>query len=153
MIFFGDFFWFFFGDFFDLVFIFWFYAALMFFCFSGGLIFWFFDGFLMIFWFFYDFFLLGFNWFYSPKWVHFLKFSCNSFFLEYTGWRWWSGTVECHGVEFTALRLVFNRICKSIKKYKRGGLQLQAIHVYRLQFNFLRFYLVFLTVLTYVSTM
>lgn len=89
-----------------------------FFDFLGVLIFGFFDAFLMIFGFFYDFFSGLLLCFYSPKWVQFLKFSCNSFFCDYNGRRWWGDTVECHGVKFTALRLVFNRICKSIKKYK-----------------------------------
>ena len=43
----------------------------------------------------------------------------------------WRSKVTAGG--FEASGLVFNRICKSIKKYKRGGLQLQAIHVCRLQ--------------------
>ena len=58
-----------------------------FFDFLGVFIFGFFDAFLMIFWFFYDFFSWLFNCYYSPKWVHFLKFSCNSFFFVYNGWR------------------------------------------------------------------
>lgn len=68
----------------------WFFDFMLLWCFFdflGGLIFWFFDAFLMIFWFFYDFFSGLLNWFYSPKWVHFLKFSCNSFFLEYNARR------------------------------------------------------------------
>ena len=56
----------------------------VFFDFLGVLIFGFFDDFLMFFWFFYDFFFWLLLCFYSPKWVQFLKFSCNSFFLEYT---------------------------------------------------------------------
>lgn len=111
--------------------VFWFYAALMFFWFSGVLFFLIFWCFLVIFWIFYDFFSGLLLYLYSPKWVQFLKFSCNSFFLEYT-----DGVDEvipkCHRLRFEASSLVFNRICKSIKKYKRGGLFFQAVHVYRL---------------------
>lgn len=99
----------------------WFFDFMLVWCFFdflGVLIFGFFDAFLMFFWFFYDFFFWLLLCFYSPKWVHFLKFSCNSFFLKYNGWRKWWVTRKRHGVKFTALRLVFNRICKSIKKYK-----------------------------------
>ena len=65
------------------------FAALIIFLFSGVLIFWNFLYFFWVFWFFYDFFSGLLLCYYSPKWVQFLKFSCNSFFFVYNGWRWW----------------------------------------------------------------
>ena len=101
-------------------------------CFLAIWFFWFFDVFWWFFGFFYDFFSGGLNLFYSPKRVHSFTILLQFYFFCIYWSAWWGDTVECHRVKFTALRLVFNRICKSIKKYKRGGLQLQAIHVYRL---------------------
>ena len=107
-------------------FIFGFFAALVFLVY---LVFWFFDDFLMIFWFFYDFFFWLLLCFYSPKWVQFLKFSCNSFFLEYNGWRWWGDAVNITAWSLrlqvwylTGYALVYVYTPESIKKYKTVAL-------------------------------
>ena len=82
---------------------------------------WFFD-FLMVFWCFLDFSTIFFLEFWTSfthqKGYNLLQFSCNLFFLEYTGWRWWWVTRKRHGVKFTACVWYLTGYAKSIKKYK-----------------------------------
>ena len=112
---------------FDGLRLFWFgflYGFLILCWFDVFLIFWgfLFFVFLMLFWcffwFFYDFFSGGLNLFYSPKRVHSFTILLQFYFFCIYWLAWWGDTVECHRLRFTASSLVFNRICKSIKKYK-----------------------------------
>lgn len=123
--------------------VFWFHAGLMFFWFSGGsyfLIFWcFFDDFLI----FLRFFFLAFALLLLTKMGTTFKILLQFIFFRVywlASMRW---PVTSHRVKFTALRLVFNRICKSIKKYKNVTLwAFKASTFTGCMINFLRFYLI-----------
>lgn len=128
--------------FFGLVFymVFWFSAGLMFFWFSGGSYFLIFWWFLMVFLIFLRFFFARFYLVLLTKMGTIFKILLQFFFFRVYCpplMRW---PVKVTGAEFTALRLVFNRICKSIKKYKTRRLAVASCPRLQVATYFLRFY-------------
>lgn len=150
MVFFGDF-----SGFALDVFLIWFlfFDFLVVWCFSGVWFFWFFDVFWWFFGFLYDFFLLGLNYYHSPKWVQSFKILLKFFFFHiYYSPEWCGHYCMVTGWEYssrlwylTGYALAYIHTPESIKKYKRWRFDFSRRQRLQVAWYFLEFYLLNLT--------